>query len=217
MRQREALTVRDTHGILWGPEHIESSSDGLDLSVRVHAAGATLCEVAAAGAEDVDLAVTAAQEAAPGWAALPAHERGRLLLKLADRIEADTAALARLEAVNTGHPIRDCLNLDVPRTALCFRYFGGMADKLEGSVFPVDAGFLNYVDREPIGVVSAIVPWNFPLMFTSWKLGPALAVASASSSCLKVKTVTKGPNTSSCATRSLGLARTIVGSTKNPP
>jgi aldehyde dehydrogenase (NAD+) len=58
---------------------------------------------------------------------------------------------------------------------LCFRYFGGMADKLEGSVIPVDAGFLNFVEREPIGVVGQIVPWNFPLMFTSWKLGPALA------------------------------------------
>jgi acyl-CoA reductase-like NAD-dependent aldehyde dehydrogenase len=104
-----------------------------------------------------------------------AHERGRLLMKLADRIEEEAAELARLEAIDTGHPIRDCLALDVPRTALCFRYFGGMADKLEGSVIPVDAGFLNYVEREPIGVVGAIVPWNFPLMFTSWKMGPALA------------------------------------------
>ena len=137
--------------------------------------GAKICDVAAATAEDVDLAVQAAQKAAPGWAALAAHERGRLLLKLADRIEAETHALARLEALDTGHPIRDCLSLDVPRTVLCFRYFGGMADKLEGSVIPVDAGFLNYVEREPIGVVGAIVPWNFPLMFTSWKMGPALA------------------------------------------
>jgi aldehyde dehydrogenase (NAD+) len=71
--------------------------------------------------------------------------------------------------------VRDCRALDLPRTVLCFRYFGGMADKLEGSVIPVDAGFLNYVAREPIGVVGQIVPWNFPLMFTSWKLGPALA------------------------------------------
>ena len=135
----------------------------------------TICEVAEATAEDVDLAVQAAQEAFPAWAALAAHERGRLLLKLADAIEAEGEYLARLEATDTGHPIRDCLALDVPRTVLCFRYFGGMADKLEGSVIPVDAGFLNYVEREPIGVVGQIVPWNFPLMFVSWKLGPALA------------------------------------------
>jgi len=135
----------------------------------------TICDVAEATAEDVDLAVEAAAAAAPAWAALAAHERGRLLLKLADAIEAEGNYLARLEATNTGHPIRDCLALDVPRTALCFRYFGGMADKFEGSVIPVDAGFLNYVEREPIGVVGQIVPWNFPLMFVSWKLGPALA------------------------------------------
>ncbi|WP_137897982.1 aldehyde dehydrogenase family protein [Sphingomonas sp. 2SG] len=137
--------------------------------------GALLAEVAEATAADVDLAVEAARAAFPAWSALAAHERGRLLLKLADAIEADAANLARLEAMDTGHPIRDCQSLDVPRTVLCYRYFGGMADKLEGSVIPVDAGFLNYVEREAIGVVGAIVPWNFPLMFTSWKMGPALA------------------------------------------
>jgi aldehyde dehydrogenase (NAD+) len=137
--------------------------------------GSTIVSVAEAREADVERAVRAAQAAAPGWGKLAAHERGRLLLKLADRIEADADYLARLEAQNTGHPVRDCMSLDVPRTVLCFRYFGGMADKLEGAVIPVDAGFLNYVEREPIGVVGQIVPWNFPLMFTSWKLGPALA------------------------------------------
>jgi aldehyde dehydrogenase (NAD+) len=137
--------------------------------------GETLADIAEATEADVQLAVEAAKAAFPAWSGLAAHERGRLLLKLADAIEADTQNLARLEAMDTGHPIRDCLALDVPRTVLCYRYFGGMADKLEGSVIPVDAGFLNYVEREPIGVVGAIVPWNFPLMFTSWKMGPALA------------------------------------------
>lgn len=148
---------------------------GQTLAVLNPYDGSKLADIAEATEEDVDRAVAAAQAAAPGWAALSAHERGRLLLKLADRIEADTPIIARLEAMDTGHPIRDCLSLDVPRTVLCYRYFGGMADKLEGSVIPVDAGFLNYVEREPIGVVGAIVPWNFPLMFTSWKMGPALA------------------------------------------
>jgi aldehyde dehydrogenase (NAD+) len=71
--------------------------------------------------------------------------------------------------------VRDARKLDVPRTAACFRYFGGMADKFEGFLPPVYPGFLNYVNREPVGVVGQIVPWNFPLMFTSWKMGPALA------------------------------------------
>jgi acyl-CoA reductase-like NAD-dependent aldehyde dehydrogenase len=94
---------------------------------------------------------------------------------LADAIEANAEELARLETLNTGHPIRDTRGLDVPRTAATFRYFGGMADKFEGTIVPVEAGFLDYVTHEAIGVVGQIVPWNFPLMFTSWKMGPALA------------------------------------------
>src|SRR5262249_2185407 len=134
-----------------------------------------ITRIAEGRAADVDRAVEAASGAFPAWAATSASERGRLLLKLADRIEAEADQLAYLESIDTGHPIRDSRNLDVPGTALCYRYCGGMADKVEGSVIPVDAGFLNYVNRAPIGVVGQIVPWNFPLMFTSWKLGPALA------------------------------------------
>ncbi|WP_258127764.1 aldehyde dehydrogenase family protein [Achromobacter anxifer] len=137
--------------------------------------GTLITAIAAAEAEDVDRAVQAAQRAFPAWSRMAAAERGRLLLKLADLIEANAEKLAQLETLDTGHPIRDTRGLDVPRTAGCFRYFGGMADKLQGSVIPVEAGFLNYVQRAPIGVVGQIVPWNFPLMFTSWKLGPALA------------------------------------------
>lgn len=134
-----------------------------------------IAQIAEGRAPDIDRAVAAAKAAFPAWRDLGASDRGLLLLRLADKIEQNREQLARLEATDTGHPIRDCLNLDVPRTVLCFRYFGGMADKLEGSVIPVDAGFLNYLQREPLGVVGQIVPWNFPLMFTSWKMAPALA------------------------------------------
>lgn len=134
-----------------------------------------ITEVAEAREADVDHAVEAATAAFPGWRRLGAGERGRLLLRLADAIEADAENLAWLETLDTGHPLRDTRGLDVPRTVMTYRYFGGMADKVEGSVKPVDPGFLNYVLREPLGVVGQIVPWNFPLMFTSWKLGPALA------------------------------------------
>lgn len=137
--------------------------------------GDLITQIAAAEAEDVDLAVAAAKRAFPVWSSMAAADRGRLLLKLADLIEENLEDLAQLESLDTGHPIRDSRRLDVPRTAACFRYFGGIADKIEGSVIPVEAGFLNYVIREPVGVVGQIVPWNFPLMFTSWKLGPALA------------------------------------------
>ncbi|RKP56789.1 aldehyde dehydrogenase family protein [Pararobbsia silviterrae] len=134
-----------------------------------------LADIALAGKADIDRAVSAAKAAFPAWSRMAAADRGRLLLKLADAIEANAERLARLESLDTGHPIRDTRFLDVPRTAATFRYFGGMADKFEGSVIPVEQGFLNYLLREPVGVVGQVVPWNFPLMFTSWKMAPALA------------------------------------------
>ena len=134
-----------------------------------------ITEVAEAKKADVDRAVEAARRAFPAWAKLGAADRGLLLLRLADAIEANADELAKLESIDTGHPLRDTRGLDVVRTAVTFRYFGGMADKFQGSVVPVEQGFLNYVLREPVGVVGQIVPWNFPLMFTSWKMGPALA------------------------------------------
>ncbi len=149
--------------------------DGATIDVLNPHDNSLITRVAEAKAADVDAAVAAAERAFPIWSGMPAAERGKLLLKLADRIEAEADALAQLEAIDTGHPIRDAKNIDVLRTAACYRYFGGMADKFQGSVVPVEAGFLNYVTRVPIGVVGQIVPWNFPLMFTSWKLGPALA------------------------------------------
>ena len=134
-----------------------------------------IANVAMAGHADVDLAVAAAQRAFPSWSRMAAADRGRILLKLADLIEANGEELARLESLDTGHPIKDSRALDVPRTAACYRYFGGMADKFQGETIPVEAGFLNYTLREPLGVVGQVVPWNFPLMFTSWKMAPALA------------------------------------------
>jgi acyl-CoA reductase-like NAD-dependent aldehyde dehydrogenase len=149
--------------------------DGETLPVLNPHDGSELAHIALAGKADVELAVEAASEAAEAWGATAAAERGRLLGRLADAIEGAAEELARLESTDTGHPLRDSRALDVPRTAATFRYFAGMADKVEGSVIPVEPGFLNYLVRAPLGVVGQIVPWNFPLMFCGWKLGPALA------------------------------------------
>ena len=149
--------------------------EGTTIEVRDPHDGSLIAEVAEARAADVDRAVDAATAGFERWREFSAAERGRLLLRLADAIEAHAGELAELETRDTGHPIRDTTGLDVPRTAATFRYFGGMADKFEGAVVPVDRGFLDYVLPVPIGVVGQIVPWNFPLMFTSWKLGPALS------------------------------------------
>jgi acyl-CoA reductase-like NAD-dependent aldehyde dehydrogenase len=155
-------------------EFVDSES-GARIPVLNPHDNSLITEVAEAQKADIDRAVDAARKAFPAWARMAAMDRGRLLLKLADAIEANAEELAKLETLDTGHPLRDTRGLDVARTAVTFRYFGGMADKLQGSVVPVEQGFLNYVLRQPVGVVGQIVPWNFPLMFTSWKMGPALA------------------------------------------
>ena len=149
--------------------------DGSTFEVFNPHDGSLIAEVAEAKPADVDRAVAAAREAFPAWSSESAADRGRRLLRLADAIEANADELARLESLDTGHPIRDSSRLDVPRTAATFRYFGGMADKYQGGVVPVEKGFLNYLMRQPVGVVGQIVPWNFPLMFTSWKMAPAVA------------------------------------------
>ena len=151
------------------------AADGATMEVLNPHDNSLISEVAEGGEADIDAAVEAAARAFPAWRDMAAAERGHLLLKLADAVERNAGELARLESTDTGHPMRDTTRLDMPRTVGCYRYFGGMADKLEGNVVPVEEGFLNYVLREPVGVVGQIVPWNFPLMFTSWKLGPALA------------------------------------------
>lgn len=149
--------------------------DGATLEVLNPHDCSVITHIAEGRQADIDLAVEAAERAFPAWKKTMAAERGRLLLRLADAIEERAEEFAQLESLDTGHPIKDARALDVPRTAACFRYFGGMADKLQGDIIPVDPGFLNYVQREPLGVVGAIVPWNFPLMFCAWKMGPALA------------------------------------------
>jgi acyl-CoA reductase-like NAD-dependent aldehyde dehydrogenase len=157
-----------------GGEFVDAEAGGTIDVLNPHD-NSKITAVAEAREADIDKAVTAATGAFPAWRDTAAADRGRLLLRLADAIEARADELAHIESIDTGHPIRDTRGLDVPRTAATFRYFGGMADKLQGRLVPVESGFLNYVEREPLGVVGQVVPWNFPIMFTSWKMGPALA------------------------------------------
>jgi aminobutyraldehyde dehydrogenase len=140
------------------------------------ATGKLLVEVREASRAQVDAAVAAAEAAAPGWALVPPKDRAAILLKLADRIEADAAAFARLESDNTGKPLPAALNDEIPAVADVFRFFAGAARcqhaALAGEYL---AGFTSIVRRDPVGVVASIAPWNYPLMIAAWKLGPALA------------------------------------------
>jgi betaine-aldehyde dehydrogenase len=174
IRIAAGLTTPIRHQLYIDGRFVDAESGATLATLNPHD-NSTIAEVAMADRADIDKAVAAATRAFPAWSRMAAADRGRILLRLAELIEANTEELARLESLDTGHPLRDSRALDVPRTAACFRYFGGMADKFQGDVVPVEAGFLNYLLREPVGVVGQVVPWNFPLMFTSWKMAPALA------------------------------------------
>ncbi len=106
---------------------------------------------------------------------MDARDRGRILARAAGLIEANLEELATLETLDNGKPIRETRAVDVPYTADTFFYYAGWADKIHGETIPVRGNMFNYTLREPVGVVAQIIPWNFPLLMASWKLGPALA------------------------------------------
>ncbi len=136
-----------------------------------------LAEVSAAEAGDVDAAVAAARRALENsaWSRWSARERGRALRRLAEAIETHRDELAELETRNSGKPIFESGQIDLPMTAAVFDYYAGWADKREGSVIPVSGNQLAYTLPQPAGVVGAITPWNFPLLLAAWKIAPALA------------------------------------------
>jgi acyl-CoA reductase-like NAD-dependent aldehyde dehydrogenase len=135
-----------------------------------------IAEVASAQADDVDAAVAAARAALQGpWSRLSARERGRLLWKTGEKLLERGDELARLETLHNGKPIFESRQIEIPAAAECFQYYAGWADKIHGETIPVKGNFLTYTLREPVGVVAAIVPWNFPLLLASWKVAPALA------------------------------------------
>jgi len=140
------------------------------------ATGRCIAEVPEASRAQVDAAVAAAEAAAPGWAQTVPKDRATALLRLADRIEADGAAFAKLESDNTGKPLSAALNDEIPAIADVFRFFAAAArtqhGALAGEYLP---GFTSMIRRDPVGVIASIAPWNYPLMMAAWKLGPALA------------------------------------------
>jgi aminobutyraldehyde dehydrogenase len=140
------------------------------------ASGAGLAAVASASAAQVDAAVVAAEQAADAWAQTTPKDRSALLLKIADRIEAQGDDYAALESQNTGKPLAAMLNDEIPAIADVFRFFAGAArtqhGQLAGEYLP---GHTSFVRRDPVGVVASIAPWNYPLMMAAWKIAPAIA------------------------------------------
>ncbi|MGA8708813.1 MAG: aldehyde dehydrogenase [Steroidobacteraceae bacterium] len=143
--------------------------------------GRLLARVAACEQADVDAAVAGARRAFDQgvWAAQSPAARKRVLLRFAERIDAAAEELALLETLDVGKPIRDSLSVDVPSTARCVRWYAEAVDKLYDEVAPTGAESLALVTREPMGVVGAIVPWNFPMIMAAWKIGPVLAAGNS--------------------------------------
>jgi aldehyde dehydrogenase (NAD+) len=135
-----------------------------------------IAEVAEADTADVDAAVRSSRAAFEGsWGQMRAVDRGRMLLNLADRIRQGQDEIVQLESLDSGKPVSTIRRQDLPAVLDTLTYYAGMADKINGQVIPTRADALTYTVREPLGVVGAIVPWNFPLMIGMWKIAPALA------------------------------------------
>src|SRR5881409_2432230 len=149
---------------------------GRTIEVVNPATEEVIAEVPVAGPDDVNAAVAAARAALDGpWSRLSARERGRLIWRIGEKLLEQADEIARLETLHNGKPIFESRHIEVPAAAECFQYFAGWADKIHGETIPVKGNYLTYTLREPVGVVAAIVPWNFPLLLTSWKVAPALA------------------------------------------
>lgn len=153
-----------------------SSASGEAFPVFDPSTEEVIAQVASSNATDVDKAVKGARAAFDSgpWPATTAQDRGRILFKLAEKIRQNTAQLAELECRNTGKPIVEA-EFDIADVATCFEYYGGLANKVSGSVNPVPANALSFTMREPVGVAGQIIPWNYPLLMAAWKLAPAIA------------------------------------------
>src|SRR5882757_3345755 len=138
-----------------------------------------IAAVALGGKADVDVAVKAARAAQKVWAGMRAADRGRILHRAADLIEQHADELIQIESRDAGKPLASVKRQDMPAVIDTLRYYAGWCDKITGSVVPVRPDALTYTVREPVGVVGAIIPWNFPMMIGMWKIAPALACGCA--------------------------------------
>jgi len=151
-----------------------AAASGKTFDVMNPATGQVMAKAPVAGAADVDRAVKAARRAFDGgWRDATAQERGRILLRLAEKMRAELPRLAELETLNSGKPIVES-EFDLTDVATCFEYYGGLATKIHGEVLPVPDNAISMALREPLGVAGQIIPWNYPLLMAAWKIAPAL-------------------------------------------
>ncbi len=172
------ITLKPSYGNYIGGEFVAPLS-GQYFSNTSPVDGSVIGEFPRSNAADIDKALDAAHAAADAWGRTSVQERSHILLKIADRIEANRELLAVAETWDNGKPVRETLNADVPLAADHFRYFAGCIRAQEGSTAEINDGTVAYHFHEPLGVVGQIIPWNFPLLMAAWKLAPALAAGNA--------------------------------------
>ncbi|XLX38669.1 aldehyde dehydrogenase family protein [Ectopseudomonas mendocina] len=172
------VTLKPRYGNYIGGEFVAPLS-GQYFSNTSPVDGSVIGEFPRSNAADIDKALDAAHAAADAWGRTSVQERSHILLKIADRIEANLELLAVAETWDNGKPVRETLNADVPLAADHFRYFAGCIRAQEGSTAEINDGTVAYHFHEPLGVVGQIIPWNFPLLMAAWKLAPALAAGNA--------------------------------------
>ena len=151
--------------------------------------GQVVCQVARGTAADIEAALDAAHAAKDAWGKLSSTERSNILLKMADRMEANLDLIALAETIDNGKPIRETTHADIPLAIDHFRYFAGCARAQEGSISEIDHDTIAYHFHEPLGVVGQIIPWNFPILMAVWKLAPALAAGN----CIVLKPAEQTP------------------------
>ncbi len=151
--------------------------------------GQVVCQVARGTAEDIEAALDAAHAAKDAWGEMSSTERSNILLKMADRMEANLDLIALAETIDNGKPIRETTHADIPLAIDHFRYFAGCARAQEGSISEIDHDTIAYHFHEPLGVVGQIIPWNFPILMAVWKLAPALAAGN----CIVLKPAEQTP------------------------
>ncbi|WP_417614074.1 aldehyde dehydrogenase family protein [Oceanisphaera sp.] len=159
----------------------QAAEHGASFASYNPATGEQLADISRAQAADVNKAVRSARDCfeAGDWSLASPAERKSVLLRFAELIEAHREELALLETLDTGKPIRHSLRDDIPGAARALRWYGEAIDKVYGEIAPTAHNALALISKEPVGVVAAIVPWNFPLLLTCWKLGPALAAGNS--------------------------------------
>jgi aldehyde dehydrogenase len=173
-RAGQSIKIRNRYDNFIGGQWV-APAKGQYFENRTPISGELVCEIARSTAEDIEKALDAAHAAAEAWGKTSPSQRAAVLFKIADRMEAHLPALATVETIDNGKPIRETMAADLPLAVDHFRYFASCIRAQEGSIAEIDETTMAYHFHEPLGVVGQIIPWNFPILMAVWKLAPALA------------------------------------------